>query len=127
MNHLIFDEVFRRTLELPAKNGILFTDLIFLILDNSQMFTLVRYFGAILELSVGLAFLFGFLLRFTSLLSTSILALITLSLIPNWFMLLLHGLPLLLSVPLIFINSNLYAPGQRLVPDRLRKWQARYN
>jgi uncharacterized membrane protein YphA (DoxX/SURF4 family) len=124
-NHLLYEEVFRRTLELPANNGILFNGIISSVLDNTQFFFIVRYFAVILELSVGLSLLFGFLLRFMALLSTLLLTLITLSLIPNRFMLLIHGLPLLLSIPLIFINSNLYSPGERFVPPQLKRWQAR--
>ena len=125
LRHLLIPETFRSTLELPANNGIILRDILVLPLTNETLFIVVRFIAVVVELIVGGALLVGFLLRLLGIISTGLLFIITISLIPNWFMLVLHGIPFIVSIPLIFINSNIYAPAEKYIPKFLRKWQAR--
>ena len=124
IQHLLIPNVFQRTLELPANRGVIFRDLLRVILTDETIFFIVRVTAGTLEVIIGIALVIGFLLRIMGLVSTMILILIVVALIPGWFMVILHGLPLLISVPMIFINSNRYAPAEKYIPQSLRKWHA---
>jgi uncharacterized membrane protein YphA (DoxX/SURF4 family) len=123
--HLFIPSIFQRTLELPANRGIIFRDLLRVILADETLFFIIRIGTGALEIIIGAALVVGILLRIWGIVSTLILALIVIALIPSWFMIILHGLPLLLSIPMIFINSNRFAPAEKYIPQSLRKWHAK--
>ena len=114
-----------KTLELPANRGMVFSELFRVTLADVMIFFIVRIVAGTLEIIIGIALVIGFLLRMLSFISTVILTLIVIALIPSWFMVIVHGLPLFLSVPMIFMNSNSYAPAEKYIPQSMRKWQAK--
>ncbi len=124
--HLLIPESFRRTLELPAEHGILFTWFFKIPLENPSIFEIFRIVVGIAEILIGLALVIGFLLRLMGIISTVLLIFIVISLIPSWFMVIVHGLSLFFSIPLIFFNANRFAPAEKIIPPHLMKWQAKY-
>ena len=120
--HLLDPIKFQRTLNLPTTEGILFNGFFNTIVGDEQLFTLIRIFAGSMEIIIRLALVFGFLLRFCGIISTILLSFIVISLIPSWFILVRHALPLVLSIPMIFYNSNRYAPAEKFVPQSLKKW-----
>ncbi|MFW9904955.1 MAG: hypothetical protein ACFFFH_11525 [Candidatus Thorarchaeota archaeon] len=82
-SHLLLPEVFRKILELPTYHGILFKDLMMMILTNSDLFSILRIIVALSDILIDLALLIGFLLRLMGLISSILLFFISLSLIPN--------------------------------------------
>ncbi len=116
--HYFIPEIFRRTLELPVDQGILFVWLYQPILDNITLFNTVRIIFATIELILGIGLLFGVFIRLIAVISTILLIIIILGLIPSWFMVFVHLTTLFFSIPLIFIDASDYSLN-KYIPNKL--------
>jgi uncharacterized membrane protein YphA (DoxX/SURF4 family) len=123
--HLFTPESFRSTIALPESGGNIIREIFALPLENETFFLVFRYFAVGIELLMGFMLLTGFLLRLCGIISSSLTFLLAISLIPNLFLFVLHAIPFLLSLPLIFINSNLFSPAERFIPESLLILQKR--
>ena len=120
LQQIFVQDFFRKTLELPAQQGLYLKWFFQFFLSSPTIFTLSWVLVVLVEILLGIALLIGFLPRLASFLVTVFLLIIIIGLIPNWFILFIHSVPLLFSIPLILYGSDQYSPFSKYLPQRIK-------
>ncbi len=119
LKHLFNTESFRRTIASPESGSNFLRDIFALPLENEVSFTVFRFFAVSIEILMGIMLIIGVLLRLLGYISSSLTFILAVSLIPNFFLFFLHFIPCILSLLLIFFNSNKFVPAERFIPESL--------
>ena len=124
LQQIFVQNFFRTTLELPAQQGLFLNWFFSFLLSSQTIFIISWVFVVLMEFLLATALFIGFLPRLAGLLTTIFLLIIILGLIPNWFIVIIHSVPLLFSLPLIFYGSTKYSPFSRYLPTNLKFLQS---